>query len=59
MADMGITWFIEAGPGNVLGKLAGRAAPGSTVRFAGSPAEARAIADDLQEPARAAAEEGR
>jgi [acyl-carrier-protein] S-malonyltransferase len=59
MADMGITWFIEAGPGNVLGKLAGRAVPGSTVRFAGSPSEARAIAEDLREPARAAAEEGR
>jgi [acyl-carrier-protein] S-malonyltransferase len=59
MADMGITWFIEAGPGNVLGKLADRAVPGSTVRFAGSPSEARAIAEDLHEPARAAAEEGR
>jgi [acyl-carrier-protein] S-malonyltransferase len=55
MADMGITWFIESGPGNVLGKLAGRAVPGSTIRFAGSPDEARAIAEELREPTAARA----
>jgi [acyl-carrier-protein] S-malonyltransferase len=49
MSDMGITWFVEAGPGNVLGKLASRAVPGSTVRFAGSPTEARAIAEELRD----------
>jgi [acyl-carrier-protein] S-malonyltransferase len=60
MADMGITWFVEAGPGNVLGKLAARAVPGSTVRYAGSPAEARAIAEALRQPVPAhAGEEGR
>jgi [acyl-carrier-protein] S-malonyltransferase len=60
MAEMGISWFVEAGPGNVLGKLAARAVPGSTVRFAGSPAEARAVAEELQQPAQArAGEEGR
>jgi len=55
MADMGITWFVESGPGNVLGKLAARAVPGSTVRFAGSPEEARAIAEELRQPAEARA----
>jgi [acyl-carrier-protein] S-malonyltransferase len=58
MAEMGISWFVEAGPGNVLGKLAGRAVPGSTVRFAGSPAEARAISEELQQPPVRAGEEG-
>jgi [acyl-carrier-protein] S-malonyltransferase len=60
MAEMGISVFVEAGPGNVLGKLAARAVPGSTVRFAGSPSEARAIAEELRQPAQArAGEEGR
>lgn len=47
MADMGVDWFIEAGPGDVLGKLARRAAPHATVRSVGSPAEARAVADEI------------
>jgi [acyl-carrier-protein] S-malonyltransferase len=49
MAEMGITWFVEAGPGNVLGKLASRAVKGSTIRYAGSPTEARAVAEELDQ----------
>jgi [acyl-carrier-protein] S-malonyltransferase len=51
MAEMGITWFVEAGPGNVLGKLASRAVKGSTVRYAGSPTECRAVAEELDQSA--------
>jgi [acyl-carrier-protein] S-malonyltransferase len=49
MAEMGITWFVEAGPGDVLGKLARRIAPGSTVRSAGSPEAAAAVAAEIHE----------
>jgi [acyl-carrier-protein] S-malonyltransferase len=48
MADMGVTWFIEAGPGDVLGKLARRAVPGSEVRSVGSPQDARSVAEELR-----------
>ena len=48
MAELGVTWFLEAGPGDVLGKLAKRAAPGATVRSVGSPADARAVAEELR-----------
>jgi [acyl-carrier-protein] S-malonyltransferase len=48
MADMGVDWFIEAGPGEVLGKLARRAVPGSEVRSVGSPEDAHAVADELR-----------
>jgi [acyl-carrier-protein] S-malonyltransferase len=51
MAEMGIDWFIEAGPGDVLGKLARRAVPGAEVRSVGSPADARAVAEALSQPA--------
>lgn len=54
MADMGIQSFVEAGPGDVLGKLARRAVPGSEVRSVGSPADARALAEELRQPAQAA-----
>lgn len=47
MAEMGVGVFVEAGPGDVLGKLARRAVPGATVRPVGSPAEARALADEV------------
>ena len=40
MGERGIDWFLEAGPRDVLGKLARRAVPGSTVRQVGSPDEA-------------------
>jgi [acyl-carrier-protein] S-malonyltransferase len=51
MADMGITLFIEAGPGDVLAKLARRAIPGADVRTVGSPGEARAVAESVRQPA--------
>jgi [acyl-carrier-protein] S-malonyltransferase len=47
MGDMGVDWFVEAGPGDVLGKLARRAVPGSQVRSVGSPADAEAVAKEL------------
>jgi [acyl-carrier-protein] S-malonyltransferase len=50
MADMGIQGFVEAGPGDVLGKLARRAVPGSEVRSIGSPADARTFAEELRRP---------
>jgi malonyl CoA-acyl carrier protein transacylase len=51
MADMEITLFIEAGPGDVLAKLARRAIPGADVRTVGSPGEARAVAESVRQPA--------
>jgi [acyl-carrier-protein] S-malonyltransferase len=48
MAEMGINWVVEAGPGEVLGKLARRAVPDAEVRSAGSPAEAAAVAEELR-----------
>jgi [acyl-carrier-protein] S-malonyltransferase len=59
MGDMGITWFLEAGPGDVLAKLARRAVSGATVRPVGSPADARAAAEDLREAAAALRKEAR
>jgi [acyl-carrier-protein] S-malonyltransferase len=59
MGELGITWFLEAGPGDVLAKLARRAVPGATVRPIGSPADARAAADDLRAAAEAIREEAR
>jgi [acyl-carrier-protein] S-malonyltransferase len=51
MADMGAGWFVEAGPGEVLGKLARRAVPDAQVRSVGTPAEAAAVADELRQHA--------
>jgi [acyl-carrier-protein] S-malonyltransferase len=48
MAEMGVDFVIEAGPGEVLGKLARRAIPGATVRSVGTPDQARAAADELR-----------
>ena len=53
MLEMGISWFVEAGPGDVLGKLARRAAEGSTVASVGSPDEARQAAQALRDAASA------
>jgi len=55
MSEQGISWFVEAGPGDVLAKLARRAVPGSVVRTAGSPEDACSVAADLQQ---SGAEEG-
>ena len=51
MADMGITVFVEAGPGDVLAKLARRAVPGADVRTVGSPEDARSLAEAIRQPA--------
>jgi [acyl-carrier-protein] S-malonyltransferase len=50
MAELGIDGFVEAGPGDVLGKLARRAVPESQVRSVGSPDVARALAEELRRP---------
>ena len=50
MAEIGIDGFVEAGPGDVLGKLAKRAVPEGNVRSVGSPDEARALAEELRRP---------
>jgi len=55
MAELGASWFVEAGPGDVLAKLARRAVPGSVVRTVGSPEDACSVAADLQQ---SGAEEG-
>jgi [acyl-carrier-protein] S-malonyltransferase len=43
----GVEVFVEAGPGDVLTKLAKRAAPGARAMAAGSPAEAASAAAQL------------
>jgi len=48
IAGMGVDFVIEAGPGDVLGKLARRAVPGATVRSVGTPEQARAVADEVR-----------
>ncbi|CAN5342566.1 ACP S-malonyltransferase [soil metagenome] len=49
MKDMHIDWFVEAGPGDVLSKLARRAVEGSAVRAVGSPDDARSVAAELRQ----------
>jgi [acyl-carrier-protein] S-malonyltransferase len=44
---LGVEVFVEAGPGDVLTKLAKRAAPGARAMAAGSPAEAASAAAQL------------
>jgi [acyl-carrier-protein] S-malonyltransferase len=48
IAAMGVDFVVEAGPGDVLGKLARRAIPGATVRSVGTPEQARAVADEIR-----------
>ena len=43
LARAGANLFVEAGPGDVLTKLAKRAVPGTTAVAVGSPAEAKAL----------------
>jgi len=52
MAEAGVDLFVEAGPGEVLAKLAKRCAPGVRAVSTGSPAEARALAEDVGATAR-------
>ena len=51
MTAQGVTAFVEAGPGEVLGKLARRAAPEAKVHAVGSPEEARTVAEELKRTA--------
>ena len=53
MGEIGASWFVEAGPGDVLSKLARRAVPGATSATAGSPAAAQDIADRIRAEAAA------
>jgi [acyl-carrier-protein] S-malonyltransferase len=59
LADLGVDWFVEAGPGDVLSKLARRAVEGSTARAVSSPDQARAVADELRPHRPGEAEEER
>jgi [acyl-carrier-protein] S-malonyltransferase len=52
MAEMGIDTFVEAGPGDVLAKLTKRCVPGARAVSVGTPAEAQALAADLEMQAR-------
>ena len=52
MAESGVDLFVEAGPGEVLAKLAKRCAPGARAVSVGTPAEARALAEDVGARAR-------
>jgi [acyl-carrier-protein] S-malonyltransferase len=49
MSEKGVSSFLEAGPGDVLAKLARRAAPGGSIRSIGSPEEGRGAAEELHE----------
>jgi [acyl-carrier-protein] S-malonyltransferase len=48
MVASGITWFVEAGPKQVLANLARRLVPDHMVRSVGSPAEAFDVAEELR-----------
>jgi [acyl-carrier-protein] S-malonyltransferase len=48
LGELGVGWFLEAGPGDVLGKLARRAVPGAQVRQVGTPEAAVAVAAELR-----------
>ena len=52
LAAAGVETYVEAGPGDVLTKLARRAAPGATAAAAGSPEEAARVAASLRTGAR-------
>jgi [acyl-carrier-protein] S-malonyltransferase len=47
MAEAGVDLFVEAGPGEVLAKLVKRCVPGSRAVSVGTPAEARALAEEI------------
>jgi [acyl-carrier-protein] S-malonyltransferase len=45
--ELGVTWFVEAGPGEVLAKLAKRCVPDAKATSVGTPGEAVALAGDV------------
>jgi [acyl-carrier-protein] S-malonyltransferase len=47
MAEEGIDLFVEAGPGDVLAKLAKRCVPQARAESVGTPEEARSLADEV------------
>lgn len=47
MAEAGVTTYVEAGPGDVLSKLAKRCVPGARALTAGTPEEARAAVEEI------------
>jgi [acyl-carrier-protein] S-malonyltransferase len=47
MAEEGVDVFVEAGPGDVLAKLAKRCAPQARAVSVGTPEEARSLADEV------------
>ncbi len=51
LAEIGVDLLIEAGPGDVLAKLARRALPGARPLSLGSPGEVLAMAESLKEGA--------
>jgi [acyl-carrier-protein] S-malonyltransferase len=46
-AELGVEWFVEAGPGDVLSKLAKRCVPEARATSVGTPDEARALAEEI------------
>jgi [acyl-carrier-protein] S-malonyltransferase len=52
MSDLGIDWFVEAGPGDVLTKLARRILPDANVRSIRGPDDVLAVAEELSQAAR-------
>jgi [acyl-carrier-protein] S-malonyltransferase len=45
--ELGIELFVEAGPGDVLAKLAKRCVPSARATSVGTPAEVRALAEEI------------
>jgi [acyl-carrier-protein] S-malonyltransferase len=46
-SELGVEWFVEAGPGDVLSKLAKRCVPDARATSVGTPDEARALAEEI------------
>jgi [acyl-carrier-protein] S-malonyltransferase len=45
--ELSVEWFVEAGPGDVLARLAKRCVPGARATAVGKPDEARALAGEI------------
>lgn len=46
-SELGVEWFVEAGPGDVLSKLAKRCVPEARATSVSTPDEARALAEEI------------